>query len=314
MIFLRLFSFSSLPAFILLFAISNSAFAGIGKVRMSADQAGVSIYVGGDKKGIIGEGFADIYLEEGVYIIEARKEGAHGEWIYKAANKVFVATGGSIRMWFELKRYSTKKRKQKLAAEEVRLQRAVKDKQKVAIEEAKMMVASERKDKIDARYVDNKNGTITDKITGLMWKQCAEGLSGKKCEQGRADEFQWDDIMDYADGVDSAGHTNWQVPSIAQLQTLVYCSNNKQRKFKPNGWQSIKDYERWGCGISSYNDYEKPTIKKNLFPNTPANSFWSSTIYDKDEEFAWSLNFYEGYDSKDFGRHNAYRLRLVRKK
>ena len=28
----------------------------------------------------------------------------------------------------------------------------------------------------DSRYTDNGNGTVTDLVTGLMWKQCSEGF------------------------------------------------------------------------------------------------------------------------------------------
>ena len=44
--------------------------------------------------------------------------------------------------------------------------------------------ASEKVAKTDDRYVDHGDGTVTDKVTGLMWMKCVYGQSGHLCEDG----------------------------------------------------------------------------------------------------------------------------------
>src|SRR5579872_3251290 len=40
-------------------------------------------------------------------------------------------------------------------------------------------------------FTDNGNGTVTHKVTGLMWKKCVQGLSGAACTGGAAVQLDW---------------------------------------------------------------------------------------------------------------------------
>jgi len=77
----------------------------------------------------------------------------------------------------------------------------------------------------DARYTDNGDATVTDKWTGLMWKQCAEGLSGAACVTGPASTFTWANallqpgVVNGASGF--AGHTDWRLPNIKELHSIL---------------------------------------------------------------------------------------------
>lgn len=129
-------------------------------------------------------------------------------------------------------------------------------------------------------FVDNKDGTITDKKTGLMWKQCPEGITGQDCATGKADKFKWQYALDHAtsinDGDGFAGHKDWRVPTIEELETII----DENRK--------------------------DPTINITAFPNTPFDVFyWSSTMTDDGKNAAcfgfgigkriWSFKFDVGY-------------------
>jgi hypothetical protein len=50
----------------------------------------------------------------------------------------------------------------------------------------------------DSRFTDNSDGTVTDSATGLIWKQCSEGLSGVGCRSGMPTIFDWQRALDYA--------------------------------------------------------------------------------------------------------------------
>ena len=54
----------------------------------------------------------------------------------------------------------------------------------------------------DSRFAAARDGTVKDKATGLMWKQCAEGLSGVGCAVGEPLDFKWRQAIDQ--GADTA--------------------------------------------------------------------------------------------------------------
>jgi len=58
-------------------------------------------------------------------------------------------------------------------------------------------------------FTDNGDGTITDTNTGLMWQQDPGG------------KVTWDDAMANADSINIAGYTDWRVPTITELYSLM---------------------------------------------------------------------------------------------
>ena len=62
----------------------------------------------------------------------------------------------------------------------------------------------------DSRFSANGDGTVTDKAMGLIWKQCAEGLSGDDCLTGGATTFTWQQALQHAADADFAGSSLWR--------------------------------------------------------------------------------------------------------
>jgi len=62
-------------------------------------------------------------------------------------------------------------------------------------------------------YIDNGDGTITDTNTGLMWTKTD---SLKETEQG----MNWNEAKTWVDGLTTGGHTDWRLPTIAELKTI----------------------------------------------------------------------------------------------
>lgn len=71
------------------------------------------------------------------------------------------------------------------------------------------------------RYSVNADGTVLDKRTGLMWKQCLEGLEGVDCSGGSPVYGYWKDALVRADQSRFAGYKDWRLPNIKELQSLL---------------------------------------------------------------------------------------------
>lgn len=96
-------------------------------------------------------------------------------------------------------------------------------------------------------FVDNKDGTVSDQATGLMWT---------RADSGRA--MNWGQALAFAENLNCAGYTDWRLPNVKELHTLV-------------------DYTRAPDARTSYT--RAPAIDP-IFQLTEKESwFWSSTTH-----------------------------------
>ena len=135
-----------------------------------------------------------------------------------------------------------------------------------------------------APFTVNPNQTATDSVTGLVWDQCPLGQSGAACDVGSTATLVWGDALQAATTANSAnykGFTDWRVPNKNELQSLVK------------------------------RDQYIPAIDSQVFPNTPASGFWTSTSAAHTPGHAWLVSFTSG-DTTPYSKANAYHARLVR--
>lgn len=73
-----------------------------------------------------------------------------------------------------------------------------------------------------SRFVDNHDGTVTDKVTGLMWKRCSEGQTwnGNDCV-GNAKKFTWQEALRHSEGVSHSGYADWHLPNVKELTSIL---------------------------------------------------------------------------------------------
>lgn len=99
-----------------------------------------------------------------------------------------------------------------------------------------------------------KDETVTDTQTGLVWQQRVlyQPISYAKATS-------------YVKSLDVGGHTDWRLPTLTELRTLVDTTHGN------------------------------PSIDLYAFPDTPADEwYWTSTITEYDAEAAYVIDFYNG--------------------
>ena len=111
-------------------------------------------------------------------------------------------------------------------------------------------------------YTDLDNGIIKDHVTGLMWqKATAPGT------------YTWQQAVDYCNNLSLGDHTDWHLPTVKEISTLVDVS------IKLPG----------------------PLINSTYFPNTEQSDYWSSTTFAVTPGSAYFMDFESGivYGFKD---------------
>ena len=136
---------------------------------------------------------------------------------------------------------------------------------------------------INDQYTVQSDGTVTDKVSGLMWMRCRLGESwdGNQCI-GEAIAYDWSDALLMSQTSTFAEHNDWHVPNIKQLFSMVALN----------------------CSF--------PAIDETLFPNTGYAAFWSSSHNSANAGEAWTIDFYKG-EPVLYAKNRSNYVRLVRK-
>jgi len=122
-------------------------------------------------------------------------------------------------------------------------------------------------------FRDNGDGTVSDLVTGLMWKQ------------EESPEANWEDALRFCASLELASHTDWRLPDLRELATLVDLGRSDGAWF----------HRRFFPGVKT----------------APLGFYWASTTHG--ESFGWGVNFQFGYDGYYAGKkHGRYPFRPVR--
>jgi len=68
-------------------------------------------------------------------------------------------------------------------------------------------------------FVDNKDGTVTDKATGLMWMKVDSGRL--KAGENKDGKLNWQQALKWSEKLDYAGYDDWRLPNVKELQSIV---------------------------------------------------------------------------------------------
>lgn len=112
-------------------------------------------------------------------------------------------------------------------------------------------------------FVDNGDGTVTDRASGLMWMQVDSGaLNAGPSGDG---SMNWEQALAWAESLEYAGHSDWRLPNIKELQSIV-------------------DYERSPdiTGSAALDPVFQATAITNPGGETDYPYYWSSTTHMED--------------------------------
>jgi hypothetical protein len=132
-----------------------------------------------------------------------------------------------------------------------------------------------------ARFIDNKDGTITDNKTGLTWVKNPHTDLPEKFKG----EMKWQYAIDACKGLDFAGHKDWRLPTVEELISII----------------------DWEAGAKDGD----PTIDKKFFPDTKTNYYWTITPCPWGAGHARIVSFSNGHVNYYY-KDNYYYVRPVR--
>lgn len=134
------------------------------------------------------------------------------------------------------------------------------------------------------RFVINNDGTVSDSKTGLMWQTCSYGQTYNATTQScdnTALKVTWQEALRAAVNNDVAEHSDWQVPNIKELASILEHS----------------------CVT--------PSINQTVFLGNKSENYWTSTSGISNKTATWVYQFDKGLNSLHAKTSNVY-LRLVR--
>ena len=111
------------------------------------------------------------------------------------------------------------------------------------------------------RFIDNGDGTVSDTMSGLVWQQNDDGVARN-----------WKDALAYCENLTFASFSDWRLPDIKELESLV--------------------------NINSANlTNQMPAVDSTYFPSTRSSYYWSSTTFSFSGQlnYAWYVDFSFGW-------------------
>jgi hypothetical protein len=71
-----------------------------------------------------------------------------------------------------------------------------------------------------SRFVVNADDTVTDNCTGLQWQRFTADRNGDFAITD-GDEFAWCAAIDFCESSSFAGHGDWRLPNVRELESIV---------------------------------------------------------------------------------------------
>lgn len=124
-------------------------------------------------------------------------------------------------------------------------------------------------------FVDRGNGTVSDSMSSLQWQQVDDGVART-----------WESALDYCENLSLAGYTDWRLPDVKELESMVYLQSG---------------------GFTSRIDSARFTPRTD---DSGLSFYWSSTTMPRSVRAALGVEFFNG--SVDYGGFEKTSYKFVR--
>ena len=125
----------------------------------------------------------------------------------------------------------------------------------------------------EPRFIDHGDGTVTDRVSGLMWTRHADKANGK---------VDWEQAISGAGTCTDGGHDDWRLPNRNELASLI--------------------------DLGKYN----PALPEgHPFTGVQPSYYWTSTTPANNEDHGWLIHLYIGFVAHDdkAGTHYVWYVR-----
>ena len=129
--------------------------------------------------------------------------------------------------------------------------------------------------KLDYRYIDNGDGTVTDTRTGLIWLKNANGFKQQNWKTAKQSATKLAHGQCGLSDGSKAG--DWRLPTKDELLAMV------EKKYKNPALSNAAGTNKWKEG--------------DAFSGVQAYNYWSSTTYASYTAYAWYVSLCYGYVS-----------------
>lgn len=114
--------------------------------------------------------------------------------------------------------------------------------------------------KINDRFVDNGDGTVTDHLLKVMWVRRPHTDLPDKSKG----EMNWEEAWKYCQALSYAGYSDWNLPTAREIASII-------------------DFERIN-----------PAIDTSIFPDIKSSWYWTKTQYPGDKNCYRCAGLYGG--------------------
>jgi len=136
--------------------------------------------------------------------------------------------------------------------------------------------------RVQMSYTVNADNTITDNVTGLMWRRCSQGQSDDASCSGGPGTYTFEQALAQCES-ETTDYTDWRLPNVRELLSIV-----------------------------DYGAAAAPRINTTYFPNTDTYSYYTNTTHVSDTGYVWGVAFSFGVMSSINKTMGGFNVRCVR--
>jgi len=150
----------------------------------------------------------------------------------------------------------------------------------------------------------NSNGSSNDPISTPSSSTCRT-IEGNMWSSLSSNEMFWEDAVDYCENLNECGHTDWRLPSISELRTLIQNCLKTQTGGACQATDNCLSYSHCYDNDCSGCDYDPSGKYSKLGDDT---WLWSSSLQSDYSNYAWHVYFsHGGVDNVNTDRYTSVR-------